>query len=117
MITLKKLVSLLLSIIILLMPMLAGAEGETEFSEGYAYLRLTNPMVNVIDDSGEMLEIDLSGLEVNLAAESTPEAVHLLLSVLANGAEAISGYLTLDESGLYAIVDGMENSVMIPMST
>lgn len=106
----KKLFSLLLSVVMLLVPVIGCAEA----SSGYGYLTIANPYLSVTTD-GETMELDLAGLELAFAAEDSEEAASLLVSVLANGNEALSGHVALDETGLYAALSGMETAVMIPM--
>lgn len=105
----KRLLTLLLSAIMLLTPVLAGAES----ADGYYYFSLSNPVVEMAQ--GDMTNtVDLSGLELKLAAEGSEGAADIMIGLLANGKSAIAGYLGVDETGISAIVDGMQSSVSVP---
>lgn len=106
----KKLTSLLLSAILLLMPVLGLAQSEGSI----AYFQLSNPVLTINEE--EPVVLDLSGLQLNFAAEESSDGVHLLAEIAANDQSAIAGYLSLDESGLHFIIDGLSSSFLIPMS-
>lgn len=108
----KKLLSLLLSAVMLLVPVIGSAETAT----GYGYFTIANPILNITAD-GETISLDLTGLELDVAAEGSDDAFSLLVSVLANGSEALSGHAALDETGFYAALEGMETALTIPMET
>lgn len=110
----KKLISLLLSAIMLLVPVLGCAD---TVSPGYAYFSISDPYMSMVED-GETIEFDLSGLELKLAAEESENALNLLVGLLANGSEALTGYASFDEiNGLRATLDGMNSGISIPMET
>ena len=108
----KRIISVLLSIMMLLTPIIGSAESA---SDGYYFFSISDPDLSIPMDDGSF-DINLEGLEMLFAAQTSEEAFDLLIGVLGNGTEAITGALTIDETGLYAIVDGMENSAAIPMA-
>lgn len=108
----KRIISVLLSIMMLLTPIIGSAESA---SDGYYFFSISDPDLSIPMDDGSF-DINLEGLEMLFAAQTTEEAFDLLIGILGNGKEALTGALTIDETGLYAIVDGMENSATIPMA-
>jgi len=108
----KRIITLILSITMLLTPVLGSAEA----TDGFYYFSLSNPVLSIPAGENNM-DINLTGLELLFAAEESASGAEVLLSVLGNGKEALSGYMSIGEDGIYAIVDGMKNSFGISGET
>lgn len=106
----RKLLSLLLSAVFLLMPVLAGADTD----DGVYYFTLSNPVVTAADGS---VEIDLTGLEFTLGLEEQEDAIHMLAGIFANGRTAFGGHVAIDENGIFAVAEGMNSAVGLSMET
>ncbi len=109
---LKKLISLLLCALLLVTPMLASAESEGS----HVFFRLSDPIIKLGEMTGAAMDIDLTGLELNFAAEEAADGFHLLAEVLANGVSGLAGHASLTEEGLFATVKGMPSAITVPMS-
>lgn len=96
----KKLLSVLICIA-MLMTGFAFAEGG----------KLTISNVSISDNEGNAL--DLSGIDLSLAAAGDDAGAGLRVAVGANGEDVLSGVATLSEQGVVLKLDGMKNAYTV----
>lgn len=109
----KKLFTLLLSVMMMLTPVLAGAESA---NDGVQFVSIANPVFSVYEGE-DLLSIDLTGLEFKVAVESTEDALNLFAGLLANGKDAVGAHLGADAEGLYATLCGMTKGVELSFAS
>jgi hypothetical protein len=109
----KKLISLmatLLSLVLMVAPLSAGAE-----IIDVGALQISDP---VISYNGETM-IDLTGLTLQLSGGSTADGAitQLMLNILGGGNLAGSALVQVDDNGIAGYVGGMSQAYGIPMET
>lgn len=110
---LKKLLTTILALAILVMPMAALAAGET----GYVYFRVSDPKVSITD----MMDLDMTGLEALLSmAYDMNDAENPIGTVTAqlliNGAESLSGAIGVDKEKAVGILNGMNSAYSVKLA-
>lgn len=109
---LRKILSLVLTLSVLLMPVAAFAEGETLFTR----LTVTDPVLTV---SGQV--IDLTGLQLllsgayDLSDTKDPQAT-ITAQVLGDGKEALAGAVAIDKEKVMGMLNGLASEYFIKFS-
>lgn len=102
--------AVLLSALLLVTPVLAGAE--TAIPAGVYAFSISDPVISLMDK-----KYDMSGLNLTVKAAPGQSGLDLALDVIANGVSALSGYASLGEDGLKAIVNGMTSAIGVSAET